>query len=567
MEMIRGPLGFVIPVQNQKQSTSLSFTPEGVLSWRNHLPMADTGKTANQVFHALNDCNQVILSPKERYQILELFRTPVQFICQSLRKHYINQTAPLTETQLTIAHLAETLQLEMAFGYKLVLEQGDKERDREFADTILPTAIERLFHYYDHILLRSYHLYSQPSEAIWREVHLLFDYALNKNYLKNLKILNAYKVIMLMSVTDPYRWRQNEQDTLHEACTVWVTEIELRKIHSEPIIPTTEAEIRPLSAPEKMRFLELTKLIARIKQVIKTLEPNELQAKILHSTEPEYLVPMSVLQSIVHTWEKKPERSLRTERNVDVEICAGLSACHYYLNGEKPFTQQGNTSESESSSTIALAEAIDLTSMPVDLSNAENVKQFPLYSCIMVNESEHGSGAGLVWHDNVYPPLQPGELIGIRPKSEDNKSTFSIAMVRWMRHPSAKELTLGAQRLASSAKASALQLVKEGQNSGYFLRCLILDKEIVTPILPFKAGTIALLADDINSIPVKIELKTLTQSSSSYKIFEFTLLEKETEHKKIEKPVDTVSATGTTTIAETQKKPDDPGFDAIWSKL
>lgn len=55
MSMTTGSLGFTIPIQNLQASQEVTMTPAEVTSWRNHLPMADTGNAAKKVFHAIGD--------------------------------------------------------------------------------------------------------------------------------------------------------------------------------------------------------------------------------------------------------------------------------------------------------------------------------------------------------------------------------------------------------------------------------------------------------------------------------------------------------------------------------
>lgn len=610
----RGSLGLIIPSQSIKRSSHLTFSKEAVMEWRNHLPMADVGKTANKVFYAISDCNQVAIPIKDRFEILELFRTPVQFICQSLRKHYINQTRPLTDTQVTIAALAETLQTEMAKGYKLVLEQA-KSQGGLSSENIAVT-VERIFHYYDHILLRNYQLYSAPKENIWREIHLLYS-LLESKKISSPNGLEQYKSIVLLAIFDPYRWRQTEQDMLHDACKTWQGYVDIVKTKPEENPSKIQFNLTDDNIPlvtsiqgtftDTSRVLDLKKLIDHFKDLLKTLEPNELKIKIEHSSEPEYLVGSTSLKALISFFEAPRKRAFeRTEKHVPVEVCVGLSSVHYFVSAGKSFIQ--NTETNTGAAEVEVSESIELSGISAAKMNTNH---HLLHPCTMQNESLHGYC--LTWEESKYPPIQAGEVIGLRinpeaatsPKRSTSTTTsdskgvanmevievsdalaaknelklaveteeskppeyvihegeFEIAMIRWLKHPANKELKLGIQKLSSHAKAGALQILKEGQASGYYLRCLILDDGVLTPILPFKTGSIAMLAENQMN-PERVELKKLIHATSSYKIFEYAFLDRTSAETSAQE-----EQISPKVKEEKEKTKDNSGFEDIWSKL
>lgn len=555
------------------------MTPADITTWRNSLPMADLGTASKRIYRAISDCNKVKMDPKERFEILELFRPLIQFVCQSLSKHYINQTGSLTAQQLTIANLAQTLQTEMADGYKLLVEQNNQTNDLK-PDT-LSIILQRIVHYFTHIILRNYHLYSVSPPKIWKELYLLHQLAEKKQLLKQNNLIDEYKRLLLLAGAFPYQWRQTEQEALYKATEIWAKLASFRDNlpnETDPgyLVIDFSDDHPPASPARKLaefsntcKVLDVNKILERIKTLLVEIEPNELKAKIVHSNDPEYGISTAMLRGLLKEWGTPIARfEERTPCKEPIKICVGLSNTHYYLNEEKPFQAQQVSEESDHLSlslptlgiqeeSINIAE-IDLGSSP--LINSEKTNQYPLYACTIVDETT--TGYGLIWQEKAYPPMQAGEVIGITLQS-NTLHTFELGVVRWLQRHADQQFKLGVERLAKTAKAAAAQLIKEGQPAGYFLRCLMLESSILLPTLPFKSGSHVSVLQGNTAVTFEIDLTKLIDSTGSYKRFEFLL---KTEEVKTSTP----SANDTPSLptnASVEEKKEDDAFDSIWKDL
>jgi len=594
METTRGPLGFTIPVQSLSSSREVKMTPNDVMEWRNHLPMADLGVSAKKVFHTISDCNKVTLGLKERFEILELLRTPVQFISQSLRKHYMNQTSALTKQQWMIANLAETLQLEMAMGYKLIIEQLDNNGPADLKSTILPVVLQRTIHYFTHILIRSYQLYSIPPESVWKELHLVYKHAEKNRLLKQNNLEEDYKRILLLAATYPYQWRQSEQDLLYSATESWAKLINIRDdlpnkskvgclaLDLNADKPPTAVVRGLIESTSAGRTLDLQPLLEHIKELIKTIEPNELQAKISHHNEPEYVVSTSVLRRLIKEWEKpKPRTTERTQKSEPINVCLGLTAAHYYVNHQKPF-QPTQSTESQDGLGLALStgglglqeeggniESTEIDVSKVSLGSTESTKAslYQMLSCHLINQTPEGYG--LLWPNDSAYMIQAGDVMGLE-KEIDGKKDWLVCVIRWLQRTSQNELKVGVDCLAKTAKAGAAQLIKNNVPAGYYLRCLIVNSTVLVPILPFKSGSKIniVLNGNGDSNQMDVELTELVDSTGSYKQFNF--ITKEDAATKTPPPSTPSPQEKPPTKEEppTDQGPANPdGFDSIWSNL
>lgn len=583
MQKIQGTIGFTIPVQTLTHSNEVKLTPTEVMAWQKRLP-SDLGQSAKKIYHAICDCNQVDLGPKDRFEILELINTSVQHICRSLNKHYANQSNALTTQQLTIAHLAETLHEQMANGYKLVVEQSANTPDSlmPLDPSILPIALHKIIQHFTQIILISYELYSTPPTGVWKELHLIYQYAEKKSLLQNNYLENEYKRVLILAATYPYQRRQSQQVPVYKATEAWSTKTTLRQDlpnASDPgfLVIDFEQDKPPIFlAHDLIKFsssckvLDVHFLLSHLKRLLTEIEPNELQARMTHHQEPEYAVSSAVLRKIIKGWETPLIRSNdRTASNKKVQISIGLLSTHFYLNGQRAFQQQPINEGSENFtltfSTLSLQEdSLELTtpnSVADQLSaltpETEKAISYPLYPCTLISESPHGYG--LLWPGNSYPPMQSGEIIGLVIDEQENR-TWEICVIRWLQHLAETDFRIGVERLSKTATAAAAQLIKDGKPSGYCARCLILESSLLVPAFPFKTGSRIILVSDNNPM-LEVELTKLIDSTGVYNQFQY--LAKNT-------PTNISSYTPTSIPSSTSQKgseKNDDIFDSVWSNL
>ncbi|HXH54535.1 MAG TPA: hypothetical protein VNK03_02185 [Gammaproteobacteria bacterium] len=587
MQKIQGAIGFTIPVQTLTNSNEVNLTPTEVMAWQKRLP-SDLGQSAKKIYHAISDCNKVYLDPKDRFEILELIDTSVQHICQSLSKRYVNQVNGLTTQQLTIAHLAETLHEQMADGYKLVVELSANAPSllKPLDDRILSTALYKIMQHFTQIILISYELYSVPPKGIWKEIHLIYQYAEKKSLLQNNHLENEYKRVLILAATYPYQRRQSEQAPIYKATEVWSTKTLLRRDLPNALDPgflivDFEQDKPPMFLTHELikfsssfKVLDVHSLLSHLKTLLIEIEPNELQARISHHQEPEYAVSSSVLRKIIKGWEIPITRSNdRTTCEEKIQISIGLISTHFYLNGQKPFQQQvineGSENFTLTFSTLSLQEDGLETANPnsagdqMSALTAETEKtiSYPLYPCTLISESPHGYG--LLWPGNTYPPMQSGEIIGLAIDEQGNR-TWEICTIRWLLHLTEADFKIGVERLSKTAIAATAQLVKNSKPSGYCARCLILGSTLLIPAFPFKTGNRIILSSDTDPM-LEVELTKLIDSTGVYNQFQYI---------SKNAPINTSSSTSTSTpptalssMPQKGSEQNDDLFDSVWSDL
>lgn len=566
MEMEIGKLGLKIPVQETNASTQFKFDQESIKQWRSALPMADIGAAAKKIFLLLNELNKIKLDTNRRFDILELIRPPVQLICQALKKHYVNQTTPLSKQKFTIANLAETLQTEMANGYKIVLEETYTKSGANLKD-VKPMIIFRIMHYYSMILLRNYQLYSQEKTDIWKELHLLYKLARKESCLKtgienasltkvqSSTIDSKYIQALLLAASNPYQWKQNEQETINGILEIWAPYVKLRPYTEadldKPSLYLTDLEQdlapRPLGLYKREIsksniILDLGDLCSHLNVVLQELEENEIKARIAHDQDKEYEISASTLHRLLGTWNaiiaRKHKRFVVSGK---MQAIFGLAATHHYVGEGKPFEPKQiptNKQEDQSSSEMPMAtEEITLELIEDEDTHATakkaNQENYTSHECSLLNISPNGFC--LIWDEETYPLVQPGEIIATKTieDSDQGKSPWNIGVIRWLKHANNGKIRVGVQLLAAYSNAAGGQIIKEGNPVGYFLRCLILpamedlgiNSSIITPTLPFSKGKTINLYNVEQDSMVSVQLVNQIDSTSSYRQFEYSTQE------------------------------------------
>jgi len=567
MKITRGKLGFDIPVQIPNKETTVAMTPEAITAWRAQLNLADTGESAKQIYTTLNDANQVTIPAATRAQILELFKNPVRQLCTALKKHYIIEASILSPQKLAIANLAQMLQLEMTYGYKLIIEElGQSKGDN---NTRIAEAILNSMNYFTLVLMHCYQLYSAEPKNLWREIHLLYKLAEAHNLLKyngnittadkkaNPSIITTYKHALLLAATNPYQWRQSEQEVINNVLNLWapytnivpystnfIGKPSIFILHLDQDLPPVSLGINTIPESNNSILLELKQVVVHLKELIDTMANNEINARIAHEGDPEYAISSTTLNRLVKNWSAYIARkNNRYKVSGGMQLVFGLYAVHYYLSDEQSFDQKistaktasgDNPSAPTSSHNVALPtfdafEDESSFTAPVATSQDKPASsEFPIYKCTMLDVSP--TGARVAIDEHSHPPVQAGEIITMRPDYSQDRTYWNVGVVRWIKYSSEGNLHVGIQILAPSGIAAAAQILKDNVGSGYFLRCLLLPAmpdmdtkaTLITPTIPFKKNRSILMYTDDPSKLIKTTLTSEVDSSSSYKQFEYS---------------------------------------------
>jgi len=70
----------------------------------------NVGESAKRLYSAIQELNRLKTDSETRFQLMEIMRGPIHYICQSLEKHFLNKAVVLPPKEAKIAALAQALQ-------------------------------------------------------------------------------------------------------------------------------------------------------------------------------------------------------------------------------------------------------------------------------------------------------------------------------------------------------------------------------------------------------------------------------------------------------------------------
>ncbi|MCG7199002.1 GTPase [Marinobacter pelagius] len=536
----------------EQTTTTLSFcetAPKPFRIWVEHLPMANIGEVSRQLYHAIIELNHLSTAPQTRLQFLELIREKIHFVCNELSRHYLGLAVALPEKQRKIANLAQALQMHLATGYKLCildgLDNGGLDKNRKQVTMAIHRAISEL----SETILRSHQLYCPSPARSWLECHRLYRFA-HRNGMGHLQVedntlkarrtsslADSYKRVLLLGCARPNQLRQSELNQAYELFETWtehsqcgpdIGEDSLFVVNMErdnPPIYRSLLDNRPGDESFGFDTRELSNMITDLLQARRSHQEKENPLRIPATISDTLLTHLSQALGIL---AKRNFNRIASQGTL--EVCVGLSAAHYFISGEKTFTEfvSGNASAQDEEENHFLTKAKkseDAWAGAHDAGPSEERHSSPdtpinfrggyfgkpesepvaeknlprSHQALLINTSPGGYCVG--WEANVPPSIQAGEILGVR---EQQSHPWSVGVVRWIRQVKHQGTQVGIELLAPSAAPCGVRLLQKIGNNSEYLRGLLLPEisvvnqaaTLITPRLPFQSGSrISLLHD------------------------------------------------------------------------
>jgi len=586
MEGRQAPIRIQAPKIEQKKLSFCDGSLGGFEAWAKKLPMANVGAAAKLLYMATREMNVTDISSVQRYKMLETIRTQVYSICNLLSQRFLNQPVILNDADVKIVQLAQTLQIQLATGYKHIVISELAQRNKE-ASKVLIFAIHRAISDISHTILRALQLYTQPPQYSWLEIHQLYALAESKGsqqfqvkdslskYVGSSSIDEVYGRILLLGCCKPNQLRQLELSQVYRASERWgsLFKISLATDQHATFVFPQHRDAAPLyrslakqSATGITRGLNTRPLVASLQK---------------HLSQGANAIPIpedmsdEVIQHLVHAWGEMTERSFRrTQNSGAVHMAIGFLSSHYFSANEHSFPyllKRWNTQMPESnkkSKTMGQdvwdqsfdagngygQEADSISFDAINFINAhaeESVDDGPKgqsFDARIVDTSPGGYGVII---DQPPKSVQTGELVVIK---EHRMTHWSVGCIRWIRTQRNEPTQVGIELIAPKAISVAVRILNKTGDNGEFVRGLKIpalpaagqDETILLPVVPFKLGSKAEVVD--RQSQQRIQLTQRHVSSRSFVQYSFKSLTQ----------VSTQTPTGDS---------GDDEFASIWDKL
>ncbi|MCO6056459.1 molecular chaperone [Pseudomonas sp. MOB-449] len=595
-----------VPTPSKQSLSFCDGTPRELKRWISHLPKANLGETARQLYQALVELNQLVTATENRFQLLELMRPEVHFVCQHLERHFLGQSIVLDERPRKVANLCQALQNHLAIGYKLVIVQESPRASRDRGQ-LLTVALQRATHSLNGPLIRSSQLYCPVPEGLWLELHQLYQLAKSRQlhrvnvrdplarHTQGLSVEQIYLVAVLLGCARCNQMRQNGIARLAEVLESWSALVQLQPAELPSslfaVAPQLDGPPRYKSLfhevdPRTLLGLDPQPLVDAIKEYLLLPAEQRSQARL---SMPEGL-SLDLLQHLSSAWGDISERTFqRNPGQGGLTLCIGMSALHFFLAGSRPFSDVlklpqevgqavfdpllkqppkdvwSNAFDAQPNRGWAPGtpmEEIEYT-RPVSNSSAPPIQasaapeSYATFKVAVVNHSP--GGYCLSWPKDVPSQLQAGELLGAQDSAGQG---WSIAVVRWIRQVRGGGTQMGIELVAPQAQSCGVLLMRKGEQNSHYLRALLLPAisaisrpaTLITPRLPFQEG---------NKVQINLQgnehravLTRRLTSTGSFNQFEYRIFEQPTPPQG--KPV---------TAPGSQQPGGEEDFDSLWKSL
>jgi hypothetical protein len=415
------------------------------------LPMLEA---ATAMADELENLNRQVVPSDARFRALETYRPLVISMNRRLASIYGKASLPLPAEARAYVKVAESLWLEMAYGYKIALIDEQQKlfkinsNPKHMAQLLLRAfeALNGLIHIY-------FQTYFPAPGSVWSDIHQLYRYAvqselqdlpIEQGERKTTSISTQFKQILLMALAEPQNLTPSE---IRRVADYIERHAALAELHAtgrienpaavflvklntdmQPIAYSKHESLPPTGSDLLLLTIRLARMVHQHIQLLQKknaiISTHELPDD---ATDGRYI---DLLRYLLQHWGKVPKRVFkRSRKNSSVSMVIGMPAAHALANHE----WQGNTPPGVRRSGL----------LPEQLQAAR---------WAVLNVS--AAGMALRKPAKLTSHLHVGEVVAVK---EDHMRGWATGVIRWAMHDEQDNLDIGIQLIAPTARAIGLR--------------------------------------------------------------------------------------------------------------
>ncbi|MGH8672094.1 MAG: hypothetical protein ACREUA_08695 [Burkholderiales bacterium] len=405
--------------------------------WLDGLPATNPGRAMRKIWEALVALNRHEVAPDVRLKLLEMHRAAVVKLLADLEPQYAAEALPLTKRNRLLAGIARQTQVELAYGYKVIIAHCLDKRSGIGGRLQFVLVVQRALRALNNILIISYQIYAPVPAGIWSEIHMLYWYAAQQGIqddavadgAASFSIDQCYKQVVLLALVDPYRLMDGETARILHLLVRFTDKAVLQSITipddvsglflvrlSDDAPPKALAYRQGTTDEATDVLLNTIELARALHRQLQDMEMGKLPEHPSLPDKASEIVYRGLLVRLIKYWGLSPKRHFRrSPEKGSKEICTGLISLHHALDPDP------NT--------------------PI-----------PVTRWLILNES--AGGLALIKNPSAQIQLKVGEVIGLRP---DKSTPFVLGVVRRAYSESGDHLEIGVQMLAPTATAVSIR--------------------------------------------------------------------------------------------------------------
>ncbi len=595
-------IGHTLPEKSLNQLSLVGHSKAEMQAWVNTLPMMNVGETTKRLYQTLQELTKLKASEETRYELLEVLRSCVHTILNSLAKHYLNQSVLLPDRANRVAALAQSLRVHLALGYKMVAYDCIEKLNTKLSiigigrrqqQQLAAQSFQRAISELGGLLLETNLLYLPPPSGLWLDLHSLYRSAVAYGVAQTkipdvlahvnqeLTSTEAYLRCIILAASHTNKLRQAEIRQIYTASEFWTSYLKIKTQagSSDLLLIDTDNDLPPTYVSKSAEVahalcVDAQKLVQHF-QTLQSTPPNQVN-------KAEILTP-SLFQHLIGIWSAPTERTFaRRTYEGELLVCLGLTATHYHLADEvdfeslinirSAFTEEeanlflrNNTANEMGATDLWRFNIGNVPGVDAETANKRQSKEatqdmYPPQAAIIVNISP--GGYCIRWQGEPPISLRTGEVLALR---EPEDKSWNVGVVRWVKQLPTEGAEAGVEILSARAKPCGSRVLKKTGDSTEYMRTLLLPEmkslhrpaTLIAPNVSFRSGYRVLIR--LGNEEVKVQLTTETLTTQSFSQFEFALLQ------SADKPQTILPDQTANSVAGKSESKDD--FDSLWNNL
>ena len=423
-------LSLSIPRRTEGELSFSDGSVDDLARWTDELPMNRPEEAAALLRDALGELNRSEGGLTERFRQMEILRPVAHFVCSAFSPTRSRRGLLVDEKERAEAILAQSLQIELATGYKIIVVDALREgvalapgASPESPAGMALVAVHRTLTELAQTLLRSLQRYTPPPPRLWEQLHQLFLLAEMRGvlgesvrdeehqYRERSRVVDAYLRAVMLGAARPNTLRPTMLGTLFNLLEDWTRFVDISAEEPEDgahAVVDLSGDHPPVTAAmydshdgQEARTIDSTRLLDVLNR---HLDPEQTQVSAgpaLPEADQDDLV-----RHAVQAWGVVTKRVFkRMPVEGHLEICAGMLALHYHIAGGVPFEEQLGGIVRRRGRTPA---------------------RYRTFSLTLADASP--GGYGLICGGDFPDDLQTGDLLGVHKEGAED---WHIAVVRW----------------------------------------------------------------------------------------------------------------------------------------
>lgn len=450
--------------------------PEAARAWLAGVALAESADALQQLYQALYTLNRMELPVEDRLALMELYREPVTVVAGRMQTHFTHLALPLKPRLQRLVDFLGQLHMEMAYGYKHVLNTLRGER-HPWESEVFVFALERTIRYLGEVLLQSYQVYRPAPAGVWREIHAMYRYASEHNCHRHAiapeadaaSIETTYLQVLMLGLCGPYQLPVNECRRVNGFLARWAGKAMIRNELAvavagghflldldadHPAVPQPRDVV--LRVAPALRIVNAVELARVAYEFIQRLQKGESPKRMDLGFECVGNACRDTLRRMLRSWGLAGKRQF-TRRRVQqpLSLCIGLNAFHFFAAGQQPFAPPRAPQPVAPARNSSELRVLDIEAADADAAPPSSPEIYRIDSRWQVRDESAG-GFSLTRHGSVGLPIRVGDLAGVQDPVRD---AWRPAVVRWVKSSDSQHVEVGIEMLSPSAHPISARLV------------------------------------------------------------------------------------------------------------